>query len=171
MAKTNEEIAFHPYMAWHNIKGERLNGPINMEFGPDSQDPIVHEDQISKQIYRHSRPKFHLMLETQLEMAGIKVQYGKRAIRYIDEDPAKSQRAGVELDNGEILEADVVVAADGIGSHSTRVTLGYEVPARSTGFAIYRAAYPVDIALSDPEIKERFPLQPDGRPVAELWLG
>lgn len=125
----------------------------------------------SKQVYRHSRPSFHLMLETQLEMVGINVQYGKRAIRYIDADSKQGTTAAVEFDNGEIMEADVVIAADGVGGHSTKATLGREVPARSTGHAIYRAAFPVEILLSDTEMAERFKLLPDGSPVAELWVG
>ncbi|EED22801.1 monoxygenase, putative [Talaromyces stipitatus ATCC 10500] len=172
MAKKNEEITFHPYLAWHNIKGERVSGPIKVEIG--DKDGEVNQGQEggpSEQLYRHSRPKFHLMLGEQLEMTGMKVQYGKRAIRYIDADPDQNNKASVELDTGDIMEADIVIAADGIGSHSTKVTLGHEVPARSTGLAIYRAAFSLEIALSDPEIVERFKLLPDGSPVAELWLG
>lgn len=171
MAKKNEEIAFHPYLAWHNNKGERVTDPIKLEID-DSKDPSTAEEEgPSKQLYRHSRPNFHLMLETQLEMVGIKVQYGKRAIRYIDADLKQGKKAAVELDIGEIMEADVVIAADGVGGHSTKATLGYEVPARSTGHAIYRAAFPIEIVLSDSELAERFELLPDGSPVAELWIG
>ena len=126
-------------------------------------------DGLSPELHRHSRPKFHLMLETQLEQAGIKVQYGHRAVRYF-ETPEK-HTAGVELDNRKILEADLVVAADGIGSHSTNITMGQEVRARSTGISIYRAAYPVEIVNSDPEIVEKFEMAPNGSPIAQMWLG
>jgi flavin-dependent dehydrogenase len=172
MAQKNEEIAFHPYLAWHNNKGERVTEPVKLEIG-ESKDLGVEEEEDgpSKQLYRHSRPQFHLMLEKQLEMVGIKVQYGKRAIRYIDADPKNNEKAAVELDTGEIMEADVVIAADGVGGHSTKATLGHDVPARSTGHAIYRAAFPIEIVLSDPELAERFKLLPDGSPVAELWIG
>lgn len=171
MSQKNEEIAFHPYLAWHNNKGERVTDPVKLEID-DSKDLNTEEvERPSKQLYRHSRPDFHLMLETQLEMVGIKVQYGKRAIRYIDADPKQDTKAAVELDIGEIMEADVVIAADGIGGRSTMATLGHEVPARSTGHAIYRAAFPIEIVLSDPELADRFKLLPDGSPVAELWIG
>ncbi|KAE8555701.1 hypothetical protein EYB25_000399 [Talaromyces marneffei] len=175
MAKKNEEIAFHSYLAWHNNKGERVTEPIKLEI-EESKGPGIEEEEEEKsgpshQVYRHSRPLFHLMLDTQLQMIGLKVQYGKRAIRYIDEDPEQGTKAAVELDTGEIIEADVVIAADGVGGHSTKATLGHEVPARSTGHAIYRAAFPVEIVLSDPELAERFKLLPDGSPVAELWIG
>lgn len=171
MAKKNEEIAFHPYLAWHNNKGERVTEPVKLEISESKDLGVEDKKGPSKQIYRHSRPNFHLMLETQLEIIGIKVQYGKRAIRYIDADAKQKTNAVVELDTGELIEADVVIAADGVGGHSTKATLGHEVPARSTGHAIYRAAFPVEIILSDPELAERFKLLPDGSPVAELWIG
>lgn len=104
-------------------------------------------------------------------MIGIKVQYGKRCIRYKDANREQGKRVSVELSTGEILEADVVIAADGVSGHSTKATLGREVPARSTGHALYRAAFPFEILLSDPELTERFKLLPDGSPVAELWIG
>ena len=171
MAKKNEEIAFHPYLAWHNNKGERVTEPVKLEISESNDLGAENKEGPSKQIYRHSRPNFHLMLETQLEMIGIKVQYGKRALRYIDADARQKKNASVELDTGEIMEADVVIAADGVGGHSTKATLGREVPARSTGHAIYRAAFPIEIVLADPELAERFELLPDGSPVAELWIG
>lgn len=171
MAKKNEEIAFHAYVAWHNNKGERVTEPAKLELSESKDLGAEQEEGPSKQLYRHSRPNFHLMLETQLEMVGMKVQYGKRAIRYIDADPEQGKNAGVELDTGEVMEADVVIAADGVGGHSTKATLGRDVPARSTGHAIYRAAFPIEIVLSDPELAERFKLLPDGSPVVELWIG
>jgi 2-polyprenyl-6-methoxyphenol hydroxylase-like FAD-dependent oxidoreductase len=108
------------------------------------------------------------MLETQLEQVGIKIQYGHRAVRYF-ETPEK-QTAGVELDDGKILEADLVVAADGIGSHSTKITMGEEVRARSTGISIYRTSYPVEIVNSDPEIVEKFGNAPNGSPLIQMWM-
>jgi 2-polyprenyl-6-methoxyphenol hydroxylase-like FAD-dependent oxidoreductase len=171
MAKKNEEIAFHPYLAWHNNKGERVTEPVKLEISESNDLSAEDKEGPLKQIYRHSRPNFHLMLETQLEMIGMKVQYGKRALRYIDADAKQKKNASVELDTGEIMEADVIIAADGVGGHSTKAMLGREVPARSTGHAIYRAAFPIEIVLADPELAERFKLLPDGSPVAELWIG
>jgi flavin-dependent dehydrogenase len=172
LAEKNEQIAFHPWIAWYNLKGERRTEPKSLESkvvsqsqGEDKKADSPHE------IYRHSRPKFHLMLETQLEQVGLKVQYGKRAIRYLDGKPEDNKHPGVELDNGDVLEADLVIAADGIGSHSTKVTLGYEVAARSTGFSIYRATLPVKLMHSDSELMEKFTILPNGHPLVQLWLG
>ena len=169
-AKKNKEIVFHPWIAWFSLKGERLTEPRSIEATSQSQseDETVNS---SEALHRHSRPKFHLMLETQLEQTGLKVQYGKRAIRYIDATPEGDKRPGVELDTGEVLEADLVIAADGIGSHSIKAALGSEVAARSTGLAIYRATIPVELVRFDSELMEKFNLLPDGHAFAQLWFG
>lgn len=142
-----------------------------MEFSAPKDNSKRNEeaDGLSPEMHRHSRPRFHLMLETQLEQVGIKIQYGHRAVRYF-ETPEK-HTAGIELDDGKILEADLVVAADGIGSHSTRITMGHEIPARSTGISIYRTAYPANIVNSDPEIVENVGKAPNGSPLVQVWIG
>lgn len=172
LKQKNKEIAWTPWVVWHNFKGERVTEPsdMNLKVNKDGGNEIFEEsDEMSPEMHRHSRPKFHLMLETQLEQVGIKVQYGHRAVRYF-ENPEK-HTAGVEVQDGKILEADLVVAADGVGSHSTKITMGHEIHARSTGISIYRTAYPVDIVNSDPEIVEKFEMAPDGRPLIQIWLG
>lgn len=45
------------------------------------------------------------------------------------------------------------------------------MPAQSSGTAIFRAAYPVELAVQDPMVAERFKLVEDGRTVFELWTG
>ena len=49
--------------------------------------------------------------------------------------------------------------------------VGQHVPARSSGQAVYRVAYPVEIAMKDPMVAERFKLTEEGRSVTELWIG
>jgi 2-polyprenyl-6-methoxyphenol hydroxylase-like FAD-dependent oxidoreductase len=169
MFEENERIASDPWLSWHKITGEKISSPAPLQFQPPKgSSDEGHEDR-PKRMYRHSRPKFHEMLSRQAGKVGIHVQYGKRVVEYY-EDPAAG-KAGVTLENGETIEADVVLAADGIGSKSTKVTMGREVPARPTGFAIYRAALPVELAMVDPMVRDRFQLIEDGHSVAELWMG
>lgn len=166
MQAENEKISWDPWLSMHKMTGECISGPRQIEFQAPPEG--VSED-IPRGIYRHSRPKFHAMLLSQLRSIDVHVQYGKRAVKYYEE--TATRKAGVILQNGEKLEADVVVAADGIGSHSTEVTMGSEVPARATGYAIYRAAFPIDAAMVDPMVRERFPVPEDGRTYAEMWTG
>ena len=73
--------------------------------------------------------------------------------------------------DGSRHEAYLVVAADGVRSPSWSLVAGHPVPARSSGGAIYRTAFPVEIAMVDPMVAERFKVQDNGRSVMELWLG
>lgn len=177
MAEENVQIAFDPWASWHKITGEKISGPAPIfdyvvkreETGGESKKNQQDIQGQPKRIYRHSRPKFHKMLTDQAERIGIYVEYGKRVTKYYEKLDAG--KAGVVLENGETIEADVVLAADGVGSKSTKMTMGREVRAQSTGFSVYRTAFPIELAIADPMVRERFQLLENGHPVVELWMG
>ncbi|KAK5133283.1 hypothetical protein LTR08_008017 [Meristemomyces frigidus] len=123
----------------------------------------------AQRTYRHSRPKFHRMLLEQLAETAVKVEYDMEVMDYFED--ASRGRAGVILKDGSKYEADLVVAADGLRGNSWSLVAGKPVPAKSSGKAIFRVAYPVELALADPMVAERFKLQEDGRSVLELWTG
>ena len=169
MVAENEQIAFHPWMSWHKITGDVISGPepfvLNSSEASSSEDKEDRPDAI----YRHSRPKFHKMLSDQAERMGINIEYGVRVSEYYEKSDTSSP--GVLLENGDRIEADVVIAADGIGSKSSLVTMGHMIPPIPTGYAIYRAAFSNTISDADPLVKERFQPLKDGTPVTELWVG
>jgi 2-polyprenyl-6-methoxyphenol hydroxylase-like FAD-dependent oxidoreductase len=176
MVEENERISYDPWLAWHKITGERVSGPSPLPFraaknttSDDQNGSDVSAKKPPQRFYRHSRPKFHKMLTEQCHKVGIDVEYGKYVVEYYEKP--NINEAGVLLKSGEVVKADVVVAADGIGSKSTKITLDTEVAVRPTGYAIFRTAFPVQMAISDPLIRERFTLMPDGRPIAEMWMG
>lgn len=121
------------------------------------------------EIVRHSRPQLHAILLEQIDKCGIEVEFGKEVVDYF-EDNVKDH-GGVVLKDGSKCTADLVVAADGLRSPSSSIVHGAPVPARSSGNATFRVAYPVELALADPMIAERFQLQDDGRSVMEMWAG
>lgn len=170
MVEENEQIRYNSWMSWHKITGQTLAGPAPIELdsvkvkrnGGESVDR-------SPELYRYSRPRFHLMLCRQLEKTGLKIEYGKRVVEYFEDVDAKT--AGVVVDDGERIQADVILAADGIGSKSSRIAMGAEAHARPTGFSIYRAAFPMELAMADPMIRDRFKLSPGGTPLTEVWMG
>lgn len=166
MQKENREIAYHPMLAYHTPTGERMKGPLPFH-DILSQNASNGEKKI--EVFRHSRPKFHAMLLRQLSRVGVEIEYDRPVADYF-EDP-ETDKAGVILKNGERIEVDIVVAADGGRSSSWSLIAGHPVPARSSGSAIFRAAFDVNIALADPMIAERFPLLEDGSSVVELWVG
>ncbi|KAK6398138.1 hypothetical protein LTR65_003218 [Meristemomyces frigidus] len=150
----------------HKHTGERVAGPMALE---DLISKNVKEGTVPEQLYRHSRPKFHNMLHEQLEGIGVVVEYGMDVVEYF-ENVARG-RAGVVLKDGSRREADLIVAADGVRGNSWQLVAGKPVPARSSGNAIFRVAFPVELALADPLVAERFKLLDDGQSVFELWAG
>jgi 2-polyprenyl-6-methoxyphenol hydroxylase-like FAD-dependent oxidoreductase len=129
----------------------------------------INLEKTPMKVYRHSRPKFHAMLLRQLSRIGIEVQYGKEVAEYSEN--LEKGRAGVLFKDGSRQEADIVIAADGLRSASQDLIASHPVPARSSGAAMFRAAFPVEYALADPMVAERFKLMDDGRSVIEMWSG
>ncbi|KAK0367739.1 FAD binding domain protein [Colletotrichum limetticola] len=162
MAKKNQEIVRNPLMAIHNQAGIRQLGPMeltNMIAGGADFSPI----------WRHSRPKFHDMLLQQLGRIGLHVDYDHEVVEYYENMEGAS--AGVVMKSGVKYDADLVIAADGIRGPSGSLINGKPVPARSSGSAVFRAAYPVQLATADPLVANRFTLDASGREVAEMWMG
>ncbi|KAJ5679750.1 hypothetical protein N7462_007994 [Penicillium macrosclerotiorum] len=170
MAEKNEQISTNPWLSWHKITGERISGPAPIKLDPIKKTPGTNDGEIEAptKLYRHSRPKFHKMLSDQIERIGLVIEYGKRVTGYFEKIDA--QQAGVTLDDGSKIEADVVIAADGIGSKSSKLTMGDKAQTRPTGYSIYRAAFPAELATSDPLVQERFKVLEGGTPLVELWM-
>ena len=166
MLRKNDEIAYYPLLAYCNHKGERIAGPMKFK---ELMSKDVADKSAIEQIHRHSRPKFHSMLHEQVARIGVEVEYGKEVVEYFEHE--EEGRAGVVLKDGTRHEADLVVAADGVRGASWSLVAGEPVPARSSGDAIYRVAYPVELAMADSMVAERFKLEDDGRSVTELWIG
>ena len=160
--KRNDEIIYRPLLAYHNHKGERLQGPF------DLSNVISKQMKITKKMAmtRHSRPKFHGIILEQLQKCGLEVEYGKEVVDYFED--AANHRAGVVLKDGSKHEADLVVAADGVRGASWPLVAGQPIPARPSGQAVLRVAYPVELALADPMIAERFKMDEDGYSIMEM---
>ena len=69
-----------------------------------------------ERLYRHYRPNLHKILLVQLEKVGLQVEYGHHIISYFEDGDLEK---GVIPDNGEKIEADLVVAADGVDTKIT----------------------------------------------------
>ncbi|KAE8164973.1 hypothetical protein BDV40DRAFT_286641 [Aspergillus tamarii] len=83
-----------------------------------------------------------LMLFAQTQRLGIPITFGVGVTKYL-EDSARGV-AIIHSDVGREMSADIVVAADGLGTKSHSVVLGYPTRAISTGYCVDRAAYPDD---------------------------
>lgn len=112
------------------------------------------------------RPLMYKMFVAQVERLGVDIQFGKRVVDYFEDE--QRQRAGVVTDQGERFEADVVIAADGVGSKSLGL-LGGQVRAMSSG----NAAFPKHHLDQNTQVKEFF-MMIDGEtgeePIIRTWL-
>jgi glycine/D-amino acid oxidase-like deaminating enzyme len=167
MVDENEIIAANPLVSFHKISGELISGPTAFNWRGKGEPSKDDNRPLPSRIYRHNRPKFVKMLCSQLERIGVKVEYGHRVVDYYEDE----NKAGIVLGNGDKLEADVVIAADGIGTKSHKLISGHDIRAWGSGLAIFRTAFPVEMILADDEINSRFCMLEDGHSNAELWNG
>ncbi|RKU48559.1 hypothetical protein DL546_007944 [Coniochaeta pulveracea] len=117
------------------------------------------------------RPLVYKMFVRQLEKLGVNVMFGKKVVDFWED--VENKKAGVVTDKGEKYEADVVIAADGVGSKSQKL-VGGQVRALKSGRAMWRAAFPVRYLDQDEEVKAFFKMH-DGKtgpePIIRTWLG
>ena len=66
---------------------------------------------------------------------GIPIHLGHRIRKYFEDDKA----AGIVLEDGTELRADVVIGSDGVRSKARELVLGYEDKPTPSGYAVFRA--------------------------------
>lgn len=111
--------------------------------------PVGDPENPSLPIYRST---LHGMLHDYASDLGIKIEFGCTGTEYFE----TQDRGGVVLSDGRRFEADVVVAADGVGSKSWGLVLGDEAQPISSGFVLYRVSFPNEKALENPIIAKEF---------------
>ncbi|CAG9992203.1 unnamed protein product [Clonostachys byssicola] len=99
-----------------------------------------------------NRFEFHNILEEYARSLDIPIEFSSNAVAYFESD----EKGGVELSDGSKLEADIVVAADGVGSKSWKLILGEKNEPVSSGYALYRVSFPVGPAMENPIIAKEF---------------
>ncbi|KXT14601.1 hypothetical protein AC579_3683 [Pseudocercospora musae] len=116
------------------------------------------------------RPLIYRMFVRQVEKLGVNVEFNRRVVDYFEDE--KAGKGGCVTDDGKRYEADVVIAADGVGSKSQKL-VGGQVRARSSGRAMWRAAFPIENLEKNPEVKSFFKMVgPDGDcPCVRTFLG
>ncbi|KAI8659175.1 hypothetical protein NCS56_01134300 [Fusarium sp. Ph1] len=96
------------------------------------------------------RSLFHSLLHQYTLHLGIPIRYAAKVVDYFEAD----DHAGVHLEDGGDLTADIVVAADGIGSRSWHLINGTKEQPISSGLALFRSTYPLEQALKSPLVAE-----------------
>ena len=115
------------------------------------------------------RPLVYRMFVRQVERLGVNIEFGARVIDYFENE--ETGKGGVTTDDGRRFEADIVIAADGVGSKSQKL-VGGQVRAQKSGRAMWRAAFPRTELDKNPDVKAFFDLANEGKdPIVRTWLG
>lgn len=90
-----------------------------------------------------NRQELHSVLYEYAKALGISVELSTTVVDYLETE----ESGGVRLADGSKIMSDIVVAADGIGSKSRFLITGSQDRLISTGFAIYRASFPIKAVI------------------------
>ncbi|KAF7588222.1 hypothetical protein BBP40_006005 [Aspergillus hancockii] len=160
----------------HDLQADQIHAAINYKthtgthiYGPSVptfNDPEHTSTRRVPVAPAQIRRKFHRMLLRQLARLGLTVSYGQPVRSYFES--ADGEHGGVVLESGDTLQADIVVAADGLKSRSEILIAGQHAAVKSSGMSIFRTAYPRSLAMGDERVRARWG---DSPPVWEYWLG
>ncbi|OJJ54763.1 hypothetical protein ASPSYDRAFT_1161605 [Aspergillus sydowii CBS 593.65] len=85
--------------------------------------------------YIGHRGDYHRAFLDRVAALRVPLHMGRHVVSYDEEKPS------IALANGEVHEADVIIAADGIKSLAREIVLGFEDKPKSSGYACYRAYF------------------------------
>ncbi|KXX74901.1 6-hydroxynicotinate 3-monooxygenase [Madurella mycetomatis] len=89
------------------------------------------------------RGEIHQVVLAHARARGVDIRLGCNVVRYFEAD----DHAGVELEGGDVLTADVVLAAEGVRSKGRKLVLGFEDRPQPSGYAVFRTWFPSDDLL------------------------
>ena len=95
------------------------------------------------------RGELHEIVFEYAKEIGVEIKLGHRVEKYWEDEDS----AGIVLEDGTKVEADVVVASDGVRSKARTLVLGYEDKPKSSGYAVWRAWFSNKDMIADPETK------------------
>ncbi|KAK3112012.1 hypothetical protein LTR53_012154 [Teratosphaeriaceae sp. CCFEE 6253] len=167
MVRELDEISIHNgWTRYRKWSGEDI-GPATPFSKMTGGDDTLPESELP--MVMQLRPLFHRMLYRQIQRFGIEVSYGKRVVEYYED--AERGIGGVVTEKEEREEADLVIAADGLGSHSQAIVLGGQGKGKPSGRSIFRAAMPLETAMADPLVAAHFGLHKGKNPCMQAFLG
>ncbi|EXM15810.1 hypothetical protein RAB80_003833 [Fusarium oxysporum f. sp. vasinfectum] len=141
----------YPSMTYLNWKGEPiLEAPLPPTIGGF---PVLFPSRalVQQLIYKYA-----------VEI-GVKFRFGFRVTEFIEDDDS----AGVYV-GGELLKADAVIGADGVHSKARQFVTGKTDAPKTSGGAVYRAYFDLDLLADDPLTKH---LVEADRDLFLLWVG
>lgn len=103
-----------------------------------------------------SRLDAHRALHDYATALGIPIEHGVNVQDYSE----TAEKGFAILEDGSKLEADLVIAADGVGGTAWGIVSGKKEQPISSGYAIYRMTFPLNHALKVPELAKVFDESP-----------
>ena len=97
-----------------------------------------HRGEIHAIFFEHAR-----------SLPGVQIRLGEKVVDYFE----TTESAGVLLESGEALVADVVLGSDGVRSKARTLVLGFEDKPKSSGYAIYRAWFEAEKIRENPRTR------------------
>ena len=128
----------------HGFNIHKWTGELVMNQKTPPKDPTAP-------FFNGHRGEFHsIVFNYAKDDLGIPIHLGCRISKYFEE----SDCAGIILDSGEKVTADVVVGADGVRSKARELVLGYVDKPKSSGYAVFRAWFTNEGMMADPETRK-----------------
>ena len=156
MDATYKSIVYNPNLIMLTHDGEALGGPFLLSETSDYRPVPVARPKLIKALYEYTIS------------LGVPVMFGKRVVEY--QESGADTLAYAITDTGERFEADLVVAADGIGTMAGQITSGKATRAFSSGQSIYRVTYPTSILQKDTFLANSYPFPPGQTDYCEVYL-
>ncbi|KAK0190814.1 hypothetical protein F5146DRAFT_1137633 [Armillaria mellea] len=103
-----------------------------------------------------SRLDAHRALHEYATALGISIQHGISVRDYSE----TAEKGFAILEDGSKLEADLVIAADGVGGKAWGLVSGKKEEPVSSGYAVYRTTFPLEHALKNPELAKVYGEKP-----------
>lgn len=166
MLEDYKKIQDDTHNSIYKYDGTKMFGPIEAEWNQPNAAKHAAKVYVS---FVASRPKFMTMLQNEAARRGIPLEKGV-SVSDFGED-AERGVAWAVLKDGSKIEANLVIAADGVGTKSHKAVTGQVHDAHSSGYAIFRTSVPTDKALASPVVRDGIGWKKGDRPEWRLYLG
>lgn len=113
----------------HGFKIHKWTGELvhtQLAHKPDPDAPVFngHRGELHTVVFNYAKDEL-----------GIPIHLGQKVTKYFEDE----NQAGIILDSGEKVTADLVIGADGVRSKARELVLGYYDKPKSSGYAVFRA--------------------------------
>lgn len=147
--------------------GEHIFGPAEAEF--NREDAVKSAASLEKLPFLVQRAGFYEMVLKGVERRYIPVDWNTHVTKF-GEDESKNV-AWVDLEDGRRLEADLVIAADGIGTKSHEAVTGHTITPYSSGFAVLRCTVPTETIFHSQFVINHLGWSPGDRAQMRTYIG